>query len=317
MSHVPVLLDEVLEALAPEGGKIYVDGTFGAGGYTRAVLEEADCYVLALDRDPSVRDNVEIFKEKYNDRFQFVKSTFGDVETVVKTQCERRVDGFVLDIGVSSMQIDDGARGFSFQKDGPLDMRMDRADHDLTAETIVNEWEEARLKIIFRDYGEERFAGRVAKAIIIKRTQGPIKTTLQLATIIRDAIPKATHTKIDPATRCFQALRIAVNDELKELEDALNASINILDQGGHLVVVSFHSLEDKIVKRFLDRHSGYDESASRHQPAPQNENYFFSVPKRKAVTASEEEIAVNSRARSARLRMAVRTAYKTDEGVGV
>lgn len=304
--HIPVMLSEVLAALSPKDGEVYVDGTFGAGGYTRAFLDAADCKVIAIDRDPTAIARADEMKIRYGARFIFVEGCFGDALELVRQAGFHQVDGFVLDIGVSSMQIDDAARGFSFRFDGPLDMRMARTGE--TAADIVNTYREEDIANIIYQYGEERHSRKIARRIVAAREQAPILTTAQLADIVRAAIPRSPKDKIDPATRTFQALRIAVNDELGELSRALNTAEHLLKSSGRLVVVSFHSLEDGIVKSFLYERSGKTPSASRHVPSAQSSLLpTFSLPFRKPVEASPAESDLNPRSRSAKLRAAHRT----------
>lgn len=306
--HISVMLNEVLEALSPEDGKVYVDGTFGAGGYTQAILEAADCVVVAIDRDETALAAAERLKAQYPSRFVFVQGVFGDVRALLRRAGYDHVDGFVLDLGVSSMQLDQAERGFSFRFDGPLDMRMGRAMGGETAADLVNTLEEKDLADLIYRYGEERHSRRVARAIVLRRAERIFETTADLAHVVRGALPFSKKDKIDPATRTFQALRIAVNDELGELERALVASEAVLSEGGRLVVVTFHSLEDRIVKDYLREASGASVAVSRHAPevaraAPAR----FELLSRKALQAGEAEIAVNSRSRSAKLRAAKRT----------
>ncbi|MFN3700050.1 MAG: 16S rRNA (cytosine(1402)-N(4))-methyltransferase RsmH [Alphaproteobacteria bacterium] len=310
--HKPVMLQEVLDYLNPQDGKVYVDGTFGAGGYTRAILEAADCVVVAIDRDETALAAAEALRKLYPSRFHFVQGCFGDVERLIAQAGFERVDGFVLDLGVSSMQLDQPERGFSFRFDGALDMRMGRGDDaQQTAADLVNTMEEEALANVIYQYGEERFSRRVARAIVLRRAERPFAATLDLADVIRKAVPHSKKDKIDPATRTFQALRIAVNDELGELERALVAAENVLCDQGRLVVVTFHSLEDRIVKSFLREKSGSAERVSRYAPPSMVEERGavsapFSLLARKAVAPTEAEIASNSRARSAKLRAALR-----------
>ncbi len=310
--HISVMLDEVLETLAPTDGEVYVDGTFGAGGYTRAILEAADCVVLAIDRDPAALGVAENFKKEFGDRFVFLRGCFGDVKSLIANAGYDTVNGFVLDIGVSSMQIDQAERGFSFKNDGPLDMRMD-TKADLTAANIVNTYDQDDLADVIYKYGEERKSRRIAQKIVERRIEEPFKTTAQLAEVVASASPKSKHQKTDPATRTFQALRIAVNDELGELERALKDAPEILKEGGRLVVVSFHSLEDGLVKQTLREQSGRIEGGSRHLP-PQTASMpkLYTLPKAKALKPTQGEIDANPRSRSARLRYAVRTDQITE-----
>lgn len=306
--HIPVMLAEVLTALAPRDGGVYVDGTFGAGGYTRAVLDAADCTVIAIDRDKTALEQGAALKAEYGDRLILLHGCFGGVRELLADNGFDGVDGFVLDIGVSSMQIGQRERGFSFRFDGPLDMRMD-ASTGRTAADVVNETEENALADILYQYGEERQSRRIARKIAEVRTEEPFETTAQLANTIRAVLPKSHKDKIDPATRSFQALRIFVNDELGELERALHASLDILNEEGRLVIVSFHSLEDRIVKNFMREYAGMNNSVSRHMPVSNlpDAAHLFKLPSKKAIFPSAEEEKTNPRARSARLRSAIRT----------
>lgn len=305
MSHYPVMLPEVLDALQPAAGEIYVDGTFGAGGYTRAMLDEADCTVIAIDRDPDAKARAKTLSAKYGDRLVFIHGCFGDVADLLAAAGFKKIDGFVLDLGVSSMQLDEADRGFSFRADGPLDMRMDNSQGS-TAADIVNGYDEKELADLIYTYGEERHSRRIAKKIVERRREKKFETTADLAATVREVLPKARHDEIDPATRTFQALRIAVNDELGELERALAASESILNPGGRMVVVSFHSLEDGAVKKFFRAKSGNDPQGSRYLPdAGKKDAAIFDLSSKKAVKPSDKETHENPRSRSARLRVAV------------
>lgn len=303
--HVPVLADEVAEALAPRAGGIYVDGTFGAGGYTRRLLDAADCTVIAIDRDPDAISGGAPLAEHYGERLRLRLGRFGDMDAIVATEGFARVTGVALDLGVSSMQIDRPDRGFSFRFDGPLDMRMERGG--ATAAALVNEMDEADLADLIWRYGEERRSRRVARAIVEARLESPILTTARLAEIVRRAVGGG-HDGIDPATRTFQALRIAVNDELGEIGRGLAAAERILEPGGRLAVVAFHSLEDRPVKDFLRRRSGGEPNASRHLPAGEaGPAPTFRLLSRRPIVPSAAETDLNPRARSAKLRVAERT----------
>ncbi|MET0155852.1 MAG: 16S rRNA (cytosine(1402)-N(4))-methyltransferase RsmH [Rickettsiales bacterium] len=297
--HVPVLLNEMIAALAPEAGKRYVDATFGAGGYSRAILEKADCCVIAVDRDPSVIENAKALEAEYPGRFSFVAGEFADLERLLAECGVTDADGVVMDVGVSSMQIDQPERGFSFQCDGPLDMRMSRTG--TSAADAVNALPEADLADIIYAYGGERRSRAIAARIVKKRADAPIATTAQLASIVRSCFPRAPRPgEVDNATRTFQAVRIYVNDELGQLESALAAALRVLRPGGKMVAVTFHSLEDRIVKRFMHS-SSPPPSASLSPSSPQPE--FFMAPlMRGVVVPSDEEIRLNPRARSAKLR---------------
>ncbi len=302
-SHYPVMLPEVIEALKPQDNEIYVDGTFGVGGYTKAILDSANCIVYAIDRDPSAIKIAEEMALEYPDRLFPIHGEFSNIENLI----EDKIDGFVIDIGVSSPQLDNRERGFSFQGDGPLDMRMDNSK-GLTAADIINDYEEEEIANIIFKNGDERASRRIAGAIVRARLEKPFETTKELTTVIHKVIPRHHSQKTDPATKTFQALRIEVNDELGELDKALEASQNILKADGRFVVVAFHSLEDSRVKKFFKKCSGDVANSSRHMPelqAPKPAS--FKVTKRKGFTASEDEIKENPRSRSARLRYGIRT----------
>ncbi|MEM6781044.1 MAG: 16S rRNA (cytosine(1402)-N(4))-methyltransferase RsmH [Pseudomonadota bacterium] len=306
-NHIPVMLNEVLETLSPKDGEVYVDGTFGAGGYSRAFLEAADCTVIAIDRDADAIERAQGFKKEFGDRFIIVQGCFGDALELVRGAGFHQVDGFVLDIGVSSFHLDEAERGFSFRFGGPLDMRMDQSQGQ-SAANLVNDLPEKELADVIYKYGEERKSRHIAKRIVEARKNGRIDTTFQLADLVRAVVPKSFKDNNDPATRSFQALRIAVNDELGELERALTASQELLKSAGRLVVVSFHSLEDGIVKSFLYEKSGRKASGSRHLPQIEEKaDAVFDLPFRKPLEPSTEEKEKNLRARSARLRAGIRT----------
>jgi 16S rRNA (cytosine1402-N4)-methyltransferase len=304
--HQPVLLHEVVEALAPKDGGVYVDGTFGRGGYSRAILAAADTRVIGIDRDPEAVKEGEKLAAAFKPRFSMVQGPFGAMDILLVAENVRQVDGVALDLGVSSPQFDKAERGFSFSKDGPLDMRMSLAGP--TAADVVNTMGEKELADIIYLYGEERASRRIAKRIVEARSQGAILRTAQLADIIRRTMPRGKDG-IDPATRTFQALRIHVNDELGELRRGLAAAEVLLKPAGRLAVVSFHSLEDRIVKDFLRRRSATSASVSRHVPAANDDapNPSFRLLSKKAVTPTDAEIRANPRARSAKLRVAERT----------
>jgi 16S rRNA (cytosine1402-N4)-methyltransferase len=298
------MLRDVLEALAPRDGGVYIDGTFGAGGYSRAILA-AGASVVAIDRDPSAIAAGRALVEASGGRLTLVEGRFSDLDAIAADLGHERVDGVVMDIGVSSMQLDEAGRGFSFRHDGPLDMRM--GDAGVTAADVVNRMEPRDLARIIAVLGEDRRARAVAAGIARARAAGPIASTAQLAAIVERAVGRSTDT-IHPATRTFQALRIFVNRELDELADALAASERVLAEGGRLVVVAFHSLEDRIVKRFLADRSATRSGESRHAPARAVAAPTFELLIRGTVDPGEAEIRVNPRARSARLRAARRTA---------
>lgn len=294
--HIPVLLRPLLQAVAPVSG-VWLDGTFGAGGYTRALLAAGASKVIAVDRDPSVFAMAAEWAEPYGDRLEMVEGTFSHLD-----KHGADLDGVVLDIGVSSMQLDQAERGFSFMKDGPLDMRM--SAQGMTAADLVNEADEATLADILYTYGEERASRRIAKAIVKAR---PITRTLELARIIEGCLPRSKPGQSHPATRSFQALRIAVNDEYGELAEGLEAAERALKPGGKLAVVSFHSVEDRMVKRFIQARSGGGGRVNRYAPEPEQTQAQFSPVTRKAIGPDDQELLENPRARSAKLRIAERT----------
>ena len=302
--HVPVLLDEVLEALAVAPGETHVDGTFGAGGYTKAILEQGAARVFAFDRDPEAIQYGEGLAASSGGRLTLVPECFSRLRQALSDRGVDSVDGVTLDVGVSSMQLDRPERGFSFQADGPLDMRMGQAGQ--SAADFLNQADEGEIADVIFHYGEEPKARRIARALVAAR---PIERTGQLAEIVRKAAGHKPGAKKDPATRTFQAIRIHINEELQELEGGLAAAEQVLALGGRLAVVTFHSLEDRIVKRFLKQRSGALPSGSRHVPAASEagpEPTFEAVAR--PVRAGEAEVAANPRARSATLRAARRTA---------
>ncbi len=300
--HIPVLLDEVIAALAIVPGERHVDATFGAGGYTTAMVA-ADAHVLAFDRDPDAIREGQGVVEAAQGRLTLIEAPFSAMEAELAARDAAPVDGVTMDIGVSSMQLDRADRGFSFQSDGPLDMRMSQAGE--SAADFLNTADEAAIADVLYLYGEEPRSRRVARAIVMAR---PLTRTGELATVVRKALGYKPHDKKDPATRTFQAIRIHLNRELDELADGLRAAEAVLAPGGRLAVVTFHSLEDRIVKRFLRERSGSTPAGSRHRPAAAAANDpTFETPA-KAIKASEHEIARNPRARSATLRVARRSA---------
>ncbi len=298
--HIPVMLKEILEYLCPADDKIYVDATFGNGGYSKAILDAANCKVIAIDRDPTVVAKAEELKKQYGSRFEFRAGRFGSIADLIK----ETVDGFVFDIGVSSMQLDEAERGFSFTKEAPLDMRMSCSG--ITAADIVNTMPETELADLIYHYGEERKSRQIARKIAEYRRNKPIETTTELADIIYTVLHPSRNA-INPATRTFQALRIAVNDELEELKNGLKAAAEKLAPNGRLVVVDFHSLEDRIVKTFFNDLNGKNKGTSRYLPETPavKKTLFHQVSK--AITPSQEECLVNPRARSAKLRFAVKS----------
>jgi len=338
--HVPVLLDAVVDALAPQDDAVYVDGTFGGGSYSEALLAAARCRVFGIDRDPDAIESGRDLAERHAGRLRLLEGRFGDMERLLAPVNAEPIAGIALDLGISSTQLDTPERGFSFRFDGPLDMRMGGAGR--TAADLVESLSEAELAELIRGFGEERFARRVARAITVARQRQQIRRTVELAElirafgeerfsrrvaraiasarqrrrirrtmelveIVRAAIPKSEPGQ-DPATRTFQALRIAVNDELGELDRGLAAAERLLAPGGRLAVVSFHSLEDRRVKDFMRRRSGLAPGASRHQPdRPERPAPSFRLLSRRVIRPDAAEVAHNPRARAARLRAAERT----------
>ncbi|AJP72062.1 16S rRNA (cytosine(1402)-N(4))-methyltransferase RsmH [Sphingomonas hengshuiensis] len=309
--HIPVLLDEVIDALAIVPGERHIDATFGAGGYTNAILERG-AEVAAFDRDPHAIEGGQTLVAAADGRLILIEAPFSRLEAELVARDLVPVDGVTMDIGVSSMQLDQAERGFSFQSDGPLDMRM--GGDGVTAAEWLNSADEAEIADVLYQYGEEPRSRRVAGAIVRAR---PLTRTGELANVVRKALGYKPHDKKDPATRTFQAVRIFINRELDELAEGLAAAERVLAPGGRLVVVTFHSLEDRLVKRFLRERSGSEPAGSRHRPAigPRAEPSFETPAK--AVRPSEAEIARNPRARSATLRVARRTgaAPWTSEGM--
>jgi 16S rRNA (cytosine1402-N4)-methyltransferase len=296
----------VIAALAPKDGEAFVDGTFGAGGYTMAILNAAQTRVYAIDRDPTAIERGQDMAKGLDGRLEMVEGRFGDMDRLLAARGITQVNGVALDIGVSSMQIDQAERGFSFAKDGPLDMRMEKAGP--SAADVVNTASEAELADIFFHYGEERHARKVARAIVAARKDKPFERTLELAELVRSVVRASTKDGIHPATRTFQGLRIHVNDELGELERGLAAAERILAPGGRLAVVTFHSLEDRVVKTFLKERAGETAKPSRHLPvAASHAKPTFTLLSRKAIAAGAAETARNPRARSAQPRAALRT----------
>lgn len=297
--HIPVLLRPLIAAVAPVTG-VWLDGTLGAGGYSRALLEAGAEQVIGMDRDPLALEMAARWGLPYGQRLQVVCDNFARMD-----HYGTQLNGVVLDLGVSSMQLDAAARGFSFMKDGPLDMRM--SQDGPTAADLVNTLSESELADILYLYGEERMSRRIARAIVKAREAAPVATTLQLAGIVERCLPRAKPGQIHPATRSFQAIRIAVNDEYGALIEGLEAAERALAPGGQLAVVTFHSIEDRMVKRFLQSHSGGGGSGSRHIPEIVLEAPQFTLKSRKAIGPDPQELAENPRARSAKLRLAVRT----------
>jgi 16S rRNA (cytosine1402-N4)-methyltransferase len=306
--HVPVMLGEVLELLSPRAGRTYLDATFGGGGYTRAILAAADCTVFALDRDPDAIARGAALAALHPGRLHLIEGRFGDMVSLLAAEGVATLDGVVFDFGVSSFQLDEAARGFSFRADGPLDMRMDKRGP--SAAELVNTLSDRELATVLTEFGEERHARRVARAILRARAEAPIETTARLAAIVRSAVPRSDDG-IDPATRSFQAFRIAVNDELGEVSRGIAAAISLLAPGGRIIAVSFHSLEDRIVKRALAEAAGRGANPSRHDPAAlatARAAPRLTLLTPKPLGPGDAERATNPRARSARLRAGERLA---------
>ncbi|WP_298675714.1 16S rRNA (cytosine(1402)-N(4))-methyltransferase RsmH [uncultured Lentibacter sp.] len=297
--HIPVLLRPILDAIAPVGG-VWVDGTMGAGGYARGLLEAGAAQVIGIDRDPLAHELAQVWGAGYQTRLSLHQTEFSKMDQVAT-----QVDGVVLDLGVSSMQLDQAERGFSFQGDGPLDMRMSQQGR--SARELVNELEESQIADIIYLFGEDRASRRIAKAIVKARTAAPIETTGQLAEIIQSVMPRPKPGQSHPATRSFQAIRIAVNDEFGELVAGLEAAERALKPGGVLAVVSFHSLEDRVVKRFMRLRAAEAGGGSRYAPEQAVEPATFKLINKKAIGPDAQELAHNPRSRSALLRLARRT----------
>ncbi|MDO5647051.1 16S rRNA (cytosine(1402)-N(4))-methyltransferase RsmH [Paracoccus sp. (in: a-proteobacteria)] len=295
--HIPVLLNPLLRAVAPVRG-VWLDGTFGAGGYSRGLLDAGADRVIGVDRDPAVFDMADAWRGAYGDRLRLVQGVFADMDRLAGEP----LDGVVLDLGVSSMQLDQADRGFSFLRDGPLDMRM--AQDGPSAADLLNTADEAVIADVLYHYGEERAARRIARAIVAAR---PLHRTAELADVVAGCLPRPKPGQSHPATRSFQAIRIWVNDEFRQLVDGLAAAERALRPGGQLAVVSFHSLEDRIVKRFMQARADQGGGGNRYAPVTQALNPAFSLPFRRAIGPDPDELDANPRARSALLRVAVRT----------
>lgn len=298
--HIPVLLRPLIAAVSPVSGA-WLDGTFGAGGYTRALLDAGADVVYGVDRDPMVFDMAAPWAGQYGERLRLVEGTFSDLDEYP----DAPLDGVVLDLGVSSMQLDMAERGFSFMKDGPLDMRMSQSGP--SAADIVNTADETTLADILYHYGEERASRRIARAIVEARKEQPFETTLQLTKVIEKCLPRPKPGQSHPATRSFQAIRIAVNEELAQLVAGLEAAERALKPGGQLAVVTFHSIEDRIVKRFFQARSGGGGRANRYAPAVHEAAPQFTLKSRRAIGPDDQELDENPRSRSAKLRVGIRT----------
>ena len=305
--HFPVMLNEVLECLNPQDNKTYVDATFGNGGYSLAILNAAKCNLIAIDRDPNVLPRAQEFKQQFGNRFTFISGRFGNISELISNP----VDGFVFDIGVSSMQLDEPLRGFSFNKEAPLDMRM--SCNGLSAADIVNSMDEHELADLIYNFGEEKKSRQIAHKIALYRKNKKIETTTELSQIICSVI-KPSFNAIHPATRTFQALRIAVNDELQELKNGLAKATELLNPQGKIVVVDFHSLEDRIVKNFFNSLNGKSSGVSRYLPQPESNKPILFTKVSKTITPSEQECSANPRSRSAKLRFAVKASSTETKG---
>ena len=293
LSHFPVMVNEVVSFLEPKKEKVYLDCTFGQGGYSRKILESAECKVCAIDRDLNSNKYANVLSQKFNTRFSFSNTKFSDLHFFLHKKNIKAIDGMVLDLGISNTQLNDPHRGFSFNYNGPLDMRMDKINTKLTAETIINEYDEKELSDIFFYYGEERNSRRIANSIVEFRKKKKIDSTKMLS----DIIQKINKYKFKhPATRVFQALRIVINEELNELEEALKISLEILTKNARIVIVAFHSLEDKIIKNFFKK-NGYKNFND-------DKKNVFRIITKKPITPSSEEIKINPRSKSAKLRVA-------------
>lgn len=301
-THVPVMLEEAVAALQPQAGGVYLDGTFGGGGYARAILTRASCQLYAIDRDPAAVVRAQALVAEFPARFEIMPGRISEISEMMAARKVAALDGVVFDLGLSSYQIDDPTRGFSFRQDGPLDMRMGARGRD--AAEIVNFCPESELADILFRYGDEKASRRVARAIVERRGAQKFMTTSDLANVIRSVV-RADKSGIDPATRSFQALRIAVNEELADVESALEQAALLLRPGGRLVVVSFHSLEDRIVKHFFAASAGRQPGPSRHDPAGLKPDVAprFKLVTKSAVAPGPQEIRSNPRARSAKMRV--------------
>lgn len=304
--HKPVLLDEVLDYLKPAEGEIYLDCTYGRGGYSRAILQAADCKVVGTDRDTDAIEYGQKMVTEFSGRFACYQSRFSELTTTLARSDLGHVDGIVADLGVSSPQLDDAEKGFSFMRDGPLDMQM--GGDQLRATDVVNNCEEEDLANILWTFGEERFSRRIAKAIVTARQNAAIQTTLGLAEIVTAAVP-VYEKRIHPATRTFQALRIYVNQELEEIASLLTQSLKLLKPMGRLVIVAFHSLEDRLVKNFFSENSTKNQHYNKYKMSEVVVETPLEILTRKPITPSAEEVRTNPRSRSAKLRAAARTSW--------
>jgi 16S rRNA (cytosine1402-N4)-methyltransferase len=302
LDHIPVMRNDMLKYLAPRDGAVYIDATFGAGGYTKAILDSANCTVIGIDQDPDVAPFVSAIQEKYTSRFRFAQANFDRIPFVLREMGIPKVDGVVFDFGVSSMQLDRGERGFSFMYDGPLDMRMNREGHNATE--FLNSASEEEIADVIYKYGEEYDARKIARRIVAERKIGIIETTAKLASIVRSAIGYRK-SAIDLSTKTFQAIRIYINDELGAIERMLEDIDQLLNPAGKLITVSFHSLEDSIIKQYLKERSEKRVSRSKYSRAPlESSGAIYNLLTKKAIKPAIEEVLYNSRSRSAKLRAA-------------
>ena len=307
LMHKPVLLKETINLLSNKKNSIYIDGTFGDGGHSRELLERnKHCKVYAIDRDPNVKENVKLFKKKYSNRFKFISGRISELEEIALSEnLKDNVNGILFDLGVSTKQLKDNKRGFSFQNDGPLDMRMDQNGE--TAEDFLNYESEKKISDILFNYGEEKLSRKIAKAIINYKKGKKIRTTLELVKIVKLVKKTSKKQNINPATKTFQAIRIYINNELEELKAGLASSLKILKNKGRLAIISFHSLEDRIVKNFFNTHSGKIYNNSRYLPQLEPNNNIkndLKVITKKVIKPMKEEIELNYYSRSAKLRVA-------------
>lgn len=305
LTHTPVMLNEVIQYLNPAIGEVYIDCTFGAGGYSRAILAATDSVLYSIDQDPEVIPIAEEVAKKFGSRFKFIEGNFADLDSLMSAQNIQSVDGIILDLGVSSMQLESADRGFSFMHDGPLDMRMSKTGQD--AYDFINSAEQDDIANVIYNYGNERKSRSIAKKIVETRKLSPIKTTAQLASIVRSVVRKGKD-KIDPSTKTFQAIRIHVNDELGALKSVLVAAERLLNENGRLIIVSFHSLEDSIVKEYINERTKPKQAWSRHLPFVADTEFQprFKWLKNKVIAPTDQEIKSNPRSRSAKMRAAIR-----------
>ena len=303
--HQPVMLSQIISALAPKDGDRIIDATFGNGGYSKTILNHADCFVAGIDRDPDAITRAHQEMQIFGDKFTIFEGSFSNMESLLRNTPFRKPDAIVFDLGVCSTQLDQAERGFSFKNDGPLDMRMSKSGE--SAADIINSLPEKKLADIIYTYGDERASRKIARAINNKRKVAPVIRTSELAQIVRSVLPHPKRGQADPATRTFQALRIYVNNEIGELNNALLASEHMLQEGGILAVVSFHSIEDRIVKRFMRQRAGLSARPSRHHPIKIKTESTFRLASQRPIAPETSEINLNPRARSAKLRVAIRT----------